>query len=91
MGRQIEEAPRELGYRLNEDAWKDQGRETFLNSENADYDLMRDLEAVLFGCGFRRHENVLRAFRNDLTGEYLELEIGDPDTSGYFLHHFKSE
>jgi hypothetical protein len=57
MGPQIEEALRELGYRLVDDAWNGQGRKTFLNSENADHDFMADLEAVLFDCGFKAARN----------------------------------
>lgn len=69
----------------------DQDRKTFLNSENADYSFMKQLESGLLECGFRRHETSLRAFLNGSTGEFLEIEVGGPETSGHYLHYFQAE
>jgi hypothetical protein len=91
MHQQVEQILRQFGYRLVDDGWDAHGRKTFLNSENADYDFMKDLESGLIKCGFSRHDTLLRAFRNGSTGEFIEIEIGGPETSGHFLHCFKSE
>lgn len=80
-----------FGYRLVEDAWEEHGRKTFLNSEDADYSFMKELESELTKYGFVRHDTLLRAFRHSPTGEVLEIEIGGPETSGHFLHHLKAE
>ena len=91
MHQQVDEMLRQFGYRLVDDAWSERGRRTFLNSEDADYDFMKELEVALLPHGFKRHTTILRAFRNNDTGEFLEVEIGGPETSGHYLHHFKSE
>lgn len=91
MRQRIEHVLEQFGYRLVDDAWKKHGRRTFLNSEDADYELMKELEVALKECGFGLHETTLRAFRNSSTGQIIEIEIGGPETSGHFLHYFKSE
>jgi hypothetical protein len=91
MHQHAEQMLRQFGYRLVDDAWNDQGRKTFLNSEDADFGFIKELEAALFDYGFKRHQTMLRSFRNDETGEFLEVEIGGPETSGHYLHYFKSE
>lgn len=91
MDELAEQMLRQFGYRLVDDAWSDRGRKTFLNSEDADYDFIKELEAALSVYGFRRHPMVLRSFQNGETGEVLEVEIGGPETSGHYLHYFRSE
>jgi hypothetical protein len=76
----------ELGYRLAEDAWADEGRKTYVNSEDADREFVNDLRKSLVQHGWEKHETVLRAFRNTKDHETLEIEVGGPDTSGHFLH-----
>ena len=91
MRQDIEQVLKEIGYRLVDDSWDDQGRKTFLNSETADRSFMKELELALVKCGFKRHETSLRAFRDGSTGEFLEIEIGGPETSGHYLHYFRVE
>jgi hypothetical protein len=91
MRQDIEQVLKQIGYRLVDDSWDDQGRKTFLNSENADYSFMKELESALIDCGFRRHETLLRAFRSGSTGQFLEIEVGGPETSGHYLHYFRAE
>jgi hypothetical protein len=91
MRQDVEQLLKQFGYRLVDDAWNEHGRKTFLNSEDADYSFMKELESDLIEHGFSRHDTLLRAFRHSSTGEVLEIEIGGPDTSGHFLHYFKAE
>jgi hypothetical protein len=90
MGRHIEHLLKELGYRVVDDAWQTEGRVTYLNDENADRDLLRDLEVTLAKYGWRKHATILRAFAN-ISGELIEIEPGGAETSGHFLDHLKSE
>jgi hypothetical protein len=90
MDERIEHVLQEFGYKLVEDASTIEGRKTYLNSEDADRTFLKDLERVLAGHNWRKHETMLRAFRN-ASGELLEIEVGGPETSGHFIHHLKSE
>lgn len=91
MGRHIEDVLQEFGYKLVDDTWTIEGRKTYLNSEDADRVFLKDLEEMLEEDGWKQHQILLRAFRNTSSGEFLEIEVGGPDTSGHFLHHLKSE
>ncbi|MBR0925724.1 hypothetical protein JQ561_03825 [Bradyrhizobium diazoefficiens] len=89
MGQHIAHVLEELGYRLEEDAWESQGRRTYSNSEDADRDLLKDLETTLAEYGWQKHPTILRASMNVKLGESLEIEIGGPHTTGHLLHHLK--
>jgi hypothetical protein len=79
------------GYRLAEDAWDADGRITFVHDDSADRSFVRDLARVLRANGWRPDNTRLRVFRNETTGELLEIEPGGSDTTGHFLHHLKSD
>jgi hypothetical protein len=79
------------GYRLAEDAWQDAGRMTFVHDDSADRSFVRDLARVLRANGWRPDNTALRVFRNEATGELIEIEPGGSETSGHFIHHLKSD
>ncbi|MGX4802073.1 hypothetical protein [Bradyrhizobium guangdongense] len=87
IGRHIEHVLTDLGYKLKEDSWNSEGRRTYSNSEDADRDLLKDIEAVLREYDWTKHPNILRAFTNAKLGELLEIEIGAPEIDGHLLHH----
>ncbi|MCS3764964.1 hypothetical protein [Bradyrhizobium centrosematis] len=76
----------QCGYRLIEDHWDQDGRRTYVSDEDADRDLLKDLEEFLAEHGWTKHPNILRAFTNVRLGGLLEMEIGGPDTTGHLLH-----
>ena len=90
MVERLENLLREFGYRVVEDAWIEQGRKTYINSEDADRAFVKDLERALLALSWKKHATVLRAFQNARNGETLEIEISGPDTSGHFLHLHKA-
>ena len=75
-----------LGYRLVEESWAVEGRQTHFSDEDADRAFLTDLEQTLAGYGWDKHETRLRCFSNPHTGELIEIVPGGPDTSGHFLH-----
>jgi hypothetical protein len=77
------------GYRLIEDCWLDQGRRTYLNSEDADLAEMRALHSAIAPLGWLRDGEQLRAWH--LAGEVIEIEPGGPDCSGHYLHHMRAQ
>ena len=91
MAHDLEHVLRGLGYKLAEDVWADAGRRSYVNSENADREFLRDLEDEIRAFHWRKHNTRLRAFEKNDSSEILEVEPGGSDTSGHFLHHFKWE
>ncbi len=87
----IDHVLRQLGYKIGEDAWEDHGRKTYVNSEDADRQFLKDLQATLLRLEFVKDKNHLRRFRCDSTGEFMEVEPGGRETSGHFLHHLKPD
>ena len=91
MGRHIEHVLYELGYRLAEDAWDSDGRKTYLSDAAADKQFLKDLQATLSQYGWVRDNHLLRCFRCEASGEFIEIEPGGSEVSGSFLHLLKSE
>jgi hypothetical protein len=91
MGQHIEHLLHELGYKLAEDAWEDHGRKTYVNSEDADREFLKDIETTLLPYDWTKDKHRLRRFRCATTGEFLEVEPGGAETSGHFLHHLKPD
>jgi hypothetical protein len=90
-GQHVGAVLRHLGYKLAEDSWAVEGRQTYFSDEDADREFLTDLERTLAEYGWDKHEIRLRSFSNPHTGELIEIEPGGADTSGHFLHHLKSE
>ena len=72
------------GYKLVEEAWCEDGRRTYVHSDDADRSFVEALGKSLSAEGWSSHPSILRAFHKK--GEIIEIEIGGPDTSGHFLH-----
>jgi hypothetical protein len=80
------------GYRLIEDAWQTDGRRTYLHDdESADRSFLTGLGRILRNAGWKPDTARLRTFRNDSTGELIEVEPGGAEITGHFLHHLKSD
>ncbi|MEY9221621.1 hypothetical protein [Bradyrhizobium ottawaense] len=89
MGKHVHHVLAQLGYRLIEDAWAEGGRRSYVSNEDADRDLLKDLQTLLADYGWTKHPNILRAFINARLVELLEIEIGGRETGGHLLHHLK--
>jgi hypothetical protein len=79
-----------LGYRLEADAWRTEGRRTFLHEDDATRDYLDVLRRWLNPCGWHRDAHALRTFRHEATGEVIEIEPAGSDCSGHYLHHMKA-
>ena len=78
-----------LGYKLVEDAWENSGRRTYSHDDDVSRTEMANLKINLGSAGWIRDTNALWIFRQQESGEILEVEPGGAETSGHFLHHLK--
>jgi len=78
-----------LGYQPEDDSWDVEGRRTYIHDDDASRAWINSIAKVLGRQGWDRHKTELRSFVH-ANGELIEIEIGGPDTSGHYLHHFKS-
>jgi hypothetical protein len=77
------------GYRLVDDAWRTQGRVTYIHDDDADRGHLADLAKVLGSVGWNKNRDKLRSFMNN-AAEEIEIEPGGADTTGHFLHYMKA-
>lgn len=83
-----------IGYRLVEDAWRENGRRTYQHGDNANAAYMRSLaevlEALHWHCAGGAGRRLL-SFTHITTGEMIEIEPGGAGLSGHYLHHMTAK
>ncbi len=79
----------EQGYRLVEDAWATDGRQTYRHDEGADRSHLHALRSVIAHMGWTSTPNKLRSFTIESWEEEIEIEPGGSEVSGHFLHRLK--
>ena len=78
-----------LGYKLVEDAWKEFGRLTYMQDDDADRDHIKNLARALRSSGWRPDARKLRTLHHSVSGDEIELEPGGSEVTGHFLHYVK--
>lgn len=79
----------DLDYRLVDDQWEQEGRQTYISDESFSASEFKKLESVLTPHGWIRDPEVLWMLRHPTTAQVIEVEPGGPDTSGSFLFYNK--
>jgi hypothetical protein len=88
-GSAIHELLLSLGYKLVEDAWRKEGRYTYIHDEEATRAHIAKLNRILQEAGWKRDRNILRGFYYPAANLVIELEPGGSAVTGHFLHQMK--